>query len=402
MNLHTLRAGLALATAFAFPFLSAQPRDVAEKTQLPPAINAPAPETTDGPVIKLALLLDTSNSMDGLINQARTRLWQVVNEMGEARVDGAIPQLQVALFQYGNSGLEEADDFVQMRCPFTTDLDIVSEQLFSLTTNGGAEYCGSVIRESVQRLNWGQSGDAPVLRLIVIAGNEPFNQGTVPYAESISTARGLDVRVNTIFCGNEREGRSTLWADGARLGHGHFSAIDQNQVRPEIETPFDDALRRLNDALNATYRGYGARGAEFVMRQAEQDRSNLAASPSGSFARTAVKASVNYQTSHWDLVSAFEEGKVAVEELEEMEDAALPEELRGKTTEEQEAVLRELAAKRAEIEAEIRAVSAERQTFLAEARRTEADQSVDLADALISALREQGEAVGFNFSAKSE
>ena len=32
------------------------------------------------PVVQLAILLDTSNSMDGLIDQARSQLWKVVNE----------------------------------------------------------------------------------------------------------------------------------------------------------------------------------------------------------------------------------------------------------------------------------------------------------------------------------
>ncbi|RPI65426.1 MAG: hypothetical protein EHM44_00590, partial [Ignavibacteriales bacterium] len=31
--------------------------------------------------IQLALLLDTSNSMDGLIDQAKSQLWKIVNEL---------------------------------------------------------------------------------------------------------------------------------------------------------------------------------------------------------------------------------------------------------------------------------------------------------------------------------
>ena len=34
----------------------------------------------DQPVVQLAILLDTSNSMDGLIAQAKTQLWNIVNE----------------------------------------------------------------------------------------------------------------------------------------------------------------------------------------------------------------------------------------------------------------------------------------------------------------------------------
>src|SRR5205823_3642790 len=36
------------------------------------------------PVVQLAILLDTSNSMDGLIAQAKTQLWNIVNEFATA------------------------------------------------------------------------------------------------------------------------------------------------------------------------------------------------------------------------------------------------------------------------------------------------------------------------------
>ncbi len=42
----------------------------------------------DAPRVQVALLLDTSNSMDGLINQAKSQLWRIVNEFAKARKDG--------------------------------------------------------------------------------------------------------------------------------------------------------------------------------------------------------------------------------------------------------------------------------------------------------------------------
>lgn len=384
--------------AFAFfalvSILSAQPSEIRESTTVLPPVNVPPPAPTDGPVIKLALLLDTSNSMDGLINQARSRLWQVVNEMGKARVDGRLPQLQVALFQYGNSRLSEADDYVQLRCPFTTDLDVVSEQLFALSTDGGSEYCGAVIRESIQRLNWGQSNEGPVLRVIVIAGNEPFNQGSESYVESVGTARRLNIRVNTIFCGNRDEGRRTLWADGANRGNGHYTAIDQNQVLPEIETPFDDAIMRLNEVLNGTYLGYGSTGKESLERQIAQDSLNSELSISGGVSRAQAKASANYETAHWDLVSAVEEGELT---LSDVDAAALPAMMQGKSEEENVALLEAMTEKRKATAAEIRELTAKRAEFIAEARREASAQGQSLDDALIAALRHQATEIGFAF-----
>ncbi len=45
------------------------------------------------PGIQLAILLDTSGSMDGLIDQARSRLWKIVNELATARKNGLAPKL---------------------------------------------------------------------------------------------------------------------------------------------------------------------------------------------------------------------------------------------------------------------------------------------------------------------
>lgn len=49
------------------------------------------------PLVQIALLLDTSGSMEGLIEQAKSQLWRIVNEFAKARQDGIAPEVQVAL-----------------------------------------------------------------------------------------------------------------------------------------------------------------------------------------------------------------------------------------------------------------------------------------------------------------
>ena len=92
----------------------------------------PVPDANGAPVVQIAILLDTSNSMDGLIDQARTQLWRIVNEFGRAKRDGRAPQLQVALYEYGKSTLPAEQGYLRMIAPFTTDLDQLSEELFAL------------------------------------------------------------------------------------------------------------------------------------------------------------------------------------------------------------------------------------------------------------------------------
>src|SRR5688572_5676526 len=102
--------------------------------------------------IMLALLLDTSNSMDGLIDQAKSQLWKIVNELSAAKCsDGGKPNIKIALYEYGNDGLPSSEGYVRLVSPLTSDLDVISEKLFALTTNGGNEYCGYVINKSLKQ-----------------------------------------------------------------------------------------------------------------------------------------------------------------------------------------------------------------------------------------------------------
>ena len=44
-----------------------------------------AKKVVEKPLIQLAILLDTSNSMDGLINQTKAELWKIVNELATSK-----------------------------------------------------------------------------------------------------------------------------------------------------------------------------------------------------------------------------------------------------------------------------------------------------------------------------
>ncbi|MFM6935612.1 MAG: hypothetical protein ACKOXP_09220, partial [Flavobacteriales bacterium] len=104
--------------------------------------------------IQLVILFDTSNSMDGLLEQAKSRIWAIVNEASGLTYQGLTPTLEIAMYDYGNSGLTAESNFIRQQLPFSSDLDLVSEKLFGLRTNGGSEYCGAVISTALQQLSW--------------------------------------------------------------------------------------------------------------------------------------------------------------------------------------------------------------------------------------------------------
>lgn len=351
--------------------------------------------SVQGPKIQLAILLDTSSSMDGLIDQARNQLWQAVNAFAKTTKDGETPVLEVAVYEYGNSRLSSREGYVRQVTGLTAELDRVSEALFALTTSGGDEYCGQVIQSALNELAWSPSTDD--LKAIFIAGNEPFTQGPVPYQEVISQAKSKGVVVNTIHAGGYQEGARSGWRDGALLAGGSYMNIDQNQKIAHIAAPQDRRIAQLNTQLNETYLPYGQKGKASLERQQVQDAKSEGISSGLLAQRAQSKASALYNNAGWDLVDAVESAAVDPGQLEAKQ---LPEEMREMDAEERQAYVAEKAQERAQIRKEIADLSKAREAYVAEQRRADAGSGEKtLNDALVTAARRQGETKGFQYQA---
>lgn len=353
-----------------------------------PILSTPIQANT---AVKVALILDTSNSMDGLIDQAKSQLWSVVNELSSARCDGIRPELEIALYEYGNDGLPMREGYIRLVTPFTKDLDLISEKLFSLRTNGGSEYCGQVIGASLEALDW--ENYPKDLKLIFIAGNEPFDQGNVSYREMCKSARSKDITVNTIYCGNFQEGVETHWKDGAYIGGGDYMNIDQDCRYVHITSPYDDRIMELNQLLNRTYIAYGAAGAGMYERQAIQDANAFSMNEGVAITRAAAKSKSTYNNSQWDIVDAMEEESFDMESLSVEE---LPDVMKKMTPEEKKAYVLEKKAEREKLQQEINMLTKKREQYVAEQSRQTSEENM-LDQAIILAVKKQAGSKGFQF-----
>jgi hypothetical protein len=371
---------------------TARADDAAARGEAERALAEAGPKVApSAPRIEVAILLDTSGSMDGLIDQARTRIWAIVNSLAKAKRGGVAPDLRVALYEYGQTPVGPASGYIRRVQPLTDDLDALSASLFALRTNGGDEYCGMAIATAVRDLEW-TAGEH--FRAVFIAGNEPFTQGNVFYAEACAAARAKGIVVNTIHCGPESAARDGQWTEGAKLGGGQCINIDQDAASAEAETPFDERLRGLSESLNRTYVGYGREGRERAEAQKAQDSAAHAAAPSAAAERAVTKGGHGYRNSSWDIVDAVAEGRI---DLEKAAAEDLPEEMRKMSGEERRAYVAKKSEERKAIQAEIGKLAAEREAFLAEARKKRADAGKDTFDSAVREILErQLEARGFS------
>ena len=335
------------------------------------------------PEIKVALLLDTSNSMDGLIDQAKAQLWKIVNELSYAKCEDENPNLKIALYEYGNDNLNAEEGYLRQVIAFSDDLDEISKSLFSLTTNGGNEFCGKVIKTALNQLEWGNNKDD--LKLIFIAGNEPYSQGKVSYKDASKLAHQNDVTVNTIFCGDYNQGISAFWKDGADLTHGNYMAINHNEATVHVASPYDDEILKLNEKLNKTYVAYGNAGRKKMEMQAEQDMNAMSYNKANAVSRTVSKSSRLYKNSSWDLVDAEKEEDFSYDDLDEKE---LPEELKGKSKDEIKTYVEKKAKAREKLQNEIETLNVKRRNYVA---NQNTDNINSLENAMLKALKTQAE-----------
>ena len=344
--------------------------------------------------IQLAILLDTSNSMDGLIDQAKSQLWRIVNEMAKATSGNEKPELELALYEYGNDRLSVTNGYITKLSDFTTDLDNVSELLFGLSTNGGSEYCGQVISTSTQNLKWDDSRES--LKIIFIAGNEPFNQGRVNYVEACTGAKGKDILINTIFCGAYQEGVNTMWKKGADLTGGSYMNIDQDQKTVYINTPYDDQIMQLNINLNNTYIGYGQTGQLKKAKQMEQDKNAAQYGAANSVERATSKTKHVYKAESWDLVEASEAKKVDYAKLKEEE---LPSEMKAMSAIQKKEFIDKKSKDRTEIKKKMGELEVKRNEYIQKekSKNTKPSAASPLEDAMLNSVKKAAVAKKMKF-----
>ncbi len=332
------------------------------------------------PKIQVAILLDTSGSMQGLIEQAKSRLWNIVNTLTTLKHAGKQPVIEIALYEYG-SYYRHNGDYIRQITPLTTDLDIISQELFALTTGGSEEFCGTVISRATRELEWG--GDDADMKLIYIAGNEIFEQGSISYKVAIPNAVKNNIFVNTIHCGNRETGVRDLWLDAALKGKGKFFNIDANARVRYIETPFDDQISHCNIKLNDTYIGYGSIGSVRKVNQSTQDE-NAKSISSANYAERAVSKSKSiYQNSSWDLVDKMKEDKNALTDIKKEE---LPKELQNKSKEELKGIIEQKQKERESLQQEIAELAVKRQSYIDREMIKKGNKGDDLGDAITESI----------------
>jgi hypothetical protein len=355
--------------------------------------HAAAPEKGPGRPIDLVLCLDVSGSMNGLIDSAKLKLWDVVNELAKMK---PTPDLRVSLYTYGHSTYDPATGWVRKEVDLTPDLDEVYKLLNALRTNGGEEYVARVTQTALTNQKWSTADKA--LKIIFVCGNEPVDQDKQVTLDSVAqTAKKQDVVINTIYCGPDENPEAAGWRAFAISCGGRYANIDQDRAKRQVAvaTEFDKEILKLSSELNTTYLAYGTEREQRKANQMEQDKNAAHASPVAAVARGVSKAGSLYRNSSWDLVDRMKEQKDF--DLAKLKPEELPDEMKNLKPEERAAYLKKKTEEREALQKRITELDAKRAKKVAEelAKQPKSTGEKSLDDALRATLREQAGSKGF-------
>lgn len=343
--------------------------------------------------IDVAVLLDTSGSMDGLIESAKIKLWTIVNDLAKIQ---PTPNLRVGLYQYGNDGLTKESGWVRVENELTNDLDEVYKKLNAFRTHGGTELVARVTKTALNELKW--SGEAGSLKMIFVCGNESAEQDKEVALDVVAEmAKKQGVFVNTIYCGPKNSGEARRWQEFAQMCGGKYNNIDQNRAAQEvvIATPFDKELNVLNEDLNKTYVCYGKDADAKKANQLAQDgNARGLANQEANYSRIGSKASNLYRCDSWDLVDRMKNDPKF--DLKTIKEEELSDELKKLKPEEREAYLKKKSEEREAIRKKINDLNVKRSAFIAEESKKQPKTEQDKAfDTVVKAtLREQAATKG--------
>lgn len=345
----------------------------------------------EGPAVEIVFVLDTTGSMGGLIEGAKQKIWSIASAVAGAQ---PAPKVRMGLVGYRDRN----DQYITTVTALSDDLDLVYTKLMAFDARGGGDAPESVneaLFRAVERTAW--SEDEDVLRIVYLVGDAPPHmdyEDDVKYRATCALAAERGVIVNTIQCGN-MGGTEAVWREIAQYAGGTYFRVEQSGGAVVYHTEYDEPIAQLNTELMETMLDYGTPGEQ--RKQAElrgraESVEDAAPAPAkaarAAYNQTAAGARNLYGVR--ELIYDLDNGVVVFDEIEPEH---LPERLRGKSRDEQLAIIDSMRARRAELSARIRDLAEKREADIRRQRAARSD--TDGFDArMLEALRDQAERVG--------
>jgi hypothetical protein len=350
--------------------------------------NAQAGAQTAAPKVDIVFALDTTGSMGGLIEGAKTKIWEIARRAQQGQ---PTPQLRVGLVAYRDVG----DAYVTKVLDLSSDMDSVYAALTEFRAEGGGDTPEHVLKglhDAIDEEHW--ADDPQAVKLIYLVGDAPphfdYHDGLTRDAV-LADATSKGIRISAIRCGNDPE-TLAAWTEIAQRTDGEVSSIVQSGGVAAVTTPYDAELARLNAALSRTEVHYGSSAERRVA--ADVLAKNLSAPAAAQADRAsfynAAAASTAGPTKK-DLAAAAPSSAP----MASLAPADLPEEMQAMTLDERTHFVDQKRADRTAILAQVEQARAKREEYLK--TKTPAPAATSFDSKVYDSLKKAGAKKGIAF-----
>jgi hypothetical protein len=325
--------------------------DPAVPTPLPAA---PAP-VYHRPAVEVVFCLDTTGSMSGLIDGAKTKIWSICNQFLSGR---PTPELKVGLVAFRDKG----DEYITKVYDLRDDLDAVYTDLSTFVATGGGDTPESVnqaLDDSVNKVKW--STDKKTLRIIFLVGDAPphmdYNDD-VKYPVTCKKAVEKGILINTVQCGNDAD-CTKYWKDICEKGGGAYVAIPLAGGVRTISTPMDRRLSEINAELAKNTLIFG----DAKKKEADAKKLQVAGMlPVAVAADRACYLAKEGKAASYDLLDCVRTGKI---KLDQMRIEELPTDMQKLNATERREYMDRIARQRAKLLREAQELDRQRNKHIA-------------------------------------
>ncbi len=247
--------------------------------------------------------LDLSASTNGLVDDVRDHLWDIVNQVNTYRPD---VDLRIGIVAFSRPSFGRENGYVKILCDLTGNYELPALELARLkpSVEKGDQLVGVALKTSVLGMKWSTSNSA--IKVIFLTGNGNVNLDGIKYREAYEEAAKQKIIINTIYCFSSNYQKDIFgWKEIAKYSGGVQYDMRVHHRNPLIVTctekeKFNDLAQQLSDS----YIYYGKYGVD-VRRMIDMiDRTAMDANPQAFQSRMFYKISGNFQSKQyqWDLV----------------------------------------------------------------------------------------------------
>ncbi len=303
--------------------------------------------------IDIVFCIDLSGSTNGLVDDVREKLWEIINQVNSYR---PAPEFRIGVVAFSRPSFGAKNSYVKVLQKLTNDFDQLSYELYKLkpSVEKGDQVVGEALRVSIKNMNW--SDDNEALKVIYLVGNGMVNVGGDNYREACDMAVDKKIIINTLYCRTRNNADKELpgWREIARLASGEQYDIRIHKRTPIVLTSTNVMdFREAASKLSASYLYFGKNGNERYKMMASNDKNAFIASDMTFESRMFYKISDRYQfhQQNWDLIDYL---KMTNSPLNDLEMEYLPDTLKFKTADYVKEVALRLKDQRSRMISELR------------------------------------------------